>query len=63
VFVSTAFWQAARAQLSSPVSTAALPGSLLERFEGASTVEGLLRFLDFIKPVTTGSGAHKTMGQ
>jgi hypothetical protein len=64
-FVSTPFWQTARGLLSSPVSVGELPASLLERFVGAGTVEGFLRFLDFLKPVTTataGGGERKSMG-
>jgi len=64
VFVATAFWQLARAQLSPPVSVDGLPASLLERFEGAGTIEGLVRLLDFIKPLTTTRGGeHKSMGR
>jgi hypothetical protein len=33
-FVSTPFWRSVRASLAAPVSTAALPASLLERFSG-----------------------------
>jgi hypothetical protein len=42
-----------------------LPASLLDRFAGAGTAEGLMRCLDFIKPVTTataGGGARRPMG-
>jgi hypothetical protein len=64
VFVVTPFWQLGRARLSPPVSEGALPASLLERFEGAGTIEGLVRLLDFIKPVTTTSGGErKSMGR
>lgn len=64
VFVTTSFWQAARALLSPPVAVVELPASLLDRFVGAGTVEGLVHFLDFIKPVTTGSagGERRSMG-
>jgi len=63
-FVATPFWRTARAWLSPPVSVGELPASLLERFEGAGTIEGLLRMLDFIKPVTTASGGErKSMGR
>jgi hypothetical protein len=52
-FVSTAFWQNARAGLATPVSTAALPASLLERFTGdpAAQLTGVLHFLT---PLTGG---------
>jgi hypothetical protein len=64
VFVATAFWESARALLSPPVSLDELPASLLDRFEGAGTIEGLVRLLDFIKPVTTRSGGErKSMGR
>jgi hypothetical protein len=59
VFVETAFWQTARALLSPPVVTRELPFSLLERFEGGGTVEGLVKMLAFIKPVTTTSGGER----
>ena len=65
VFVSTPFWQTARALLSPPVSVGELPASLLERFAGAGTIEGLVGMLDFIKPVTTrtaGGEERKSMG-
>lgn len=53
-FVSTAFWQSARAALHAPLSTAALPASLLERFLGdpATQLLGMLRFLG---PLTGGA--------
>ena len=53
-FVSTAFWQSARASLDTPVSAAALPASLLERFIGdpATQLLGVLRFLG---PLTGGA--------
>lgn len=55
VFPSTPFWQTARAQVSPPVSLEEMPSSLLGRFAGADEVERVVGFLDFIKPVTTGS--------
>jgi hypothetical protein len=56
-FVSTPFWQSARASLDAPVSTAALPASLLERFAGdpATRLQALLRFLG---PLTGGAAVH-----
>ena len=64
VFVATPFWQVARGLLSPPVSVGELPASLLERFAGQGNVEGVVRMLDFIKPVTTAtaSGGRKSMG-
>jgi hypothetical protein len=56
-FVSTAFWQGVRGTLREPVSTHALPASLLERFAGdrATQLLGLLRFLG---PLTGGTAVH-----
>jgi hypothetical protein len=54
----TSFWTRARALLVTPVSVEELPASLLVRFEAPDEVERILKFLDFIKPVTTKSGAH-----
>jgi hypothetical protein len=56
-FVSTAFWQGVRGTLHAPVSTDALPASLLERFAGnpATRLLGLLRFLG---PLTGGTALH-----
>ena len=53
-FVSTQFWQSARASFYTTVSTVALPASLLERFIGdpASQLLGVLRFLG---PLTGGA--------
>jgi len=58
VFVSTPFWQTGRSLVSPPVAGDALPASLLERFAGADDVERVVRFLDFIKPVTTGTAGN-----
>lgn len=52
-FPATAFWQRARGMLHAPVAEAKLPASLLARFDGADETSRLVRFLDFIKPVTT----------
>jgi hypothetical protein len=56
-FVSTPFWQSARGSFDTPVSTAALPASLLERFAGdpATQLQALLRFLG---PLTGGAAVH-----
>jgi len=64
VFVTTPFWQAARSLVSPPVPAGQMPASLLDRFAGADDVERIVRFLDFIKPVTTasaGNGEGKAM--
>ena len=52
VFAESAFWRAARGQLHAPLSAAALPGALLQRFAGnlqARLVAGLC----FLSPLTT----------
>lgn len=48
VFPATAFWRLQRGRVLPPVDEAALPGSLLERFDGA-----LLAALRFLLPLTT----------
>jgi hypothetical protein len=53
-FVSTPFWQSARANFDTPVSTAALPASLLERFSGNPATQ-LLGALRFLGPLTDGA--------
>jgi hypothetical protein len=53
-FVSTPFWQSARASFDTPVSTAALPASLLERFSG-DPANQLLDVLRFLGPLTGGA--------
>jgi hypothetical protein len=54
----TSFWTRARALFGTPVSLEQLPASLLARFEMSDDVGRVLKLLDFIKPVTTNSGAH-----
>lgn len=54
-FTATPFWRTARARWVPPVSEAAMPGSLLERFIEEDDVMRLVRLLEFIKPVTTSS--------
>jgi hypothetical protein len=54
MFVSTAFWQSARATLHAPISTDALPTSLLERFTGDPATQ-LLALLRFLGPLTGGT--------
>ena len=47
-----------------PVASADLPESLLERFAAADDAGCVIRFLDFVKPVTTrspGRGAGNSM--
>lgn len=60
-FTATAFWQVERARWVPQVSAAELPASLLERFVGGDDRTRLCRLLDFIKPITTGSGERKSM--
>ena len=54
----TSFWTRARALFGTPVSAEELPASLLARFVAPDDVGRILKLLDFIKPVTTNSGAH-----
>lgn len=56
-FTATPFWRTARARWVPPVSEAAMPASLLERFVEEEDVTRLVRLLDFVNPVTTSSGA------
>jgi len=56
-FVSTAFWQSVRGTLHAPVSTDALPASLLERFSGDLATQ-LLALLRFLGPITGGTAVH-----
>lgn len=53
-FVSMPFWQSARASFDTPVSTAALPASLLERFIGDPATQ-LLGVLGFLARLTGGA--------
>jgi hypothetical protein len=53
-FQRTPFWQRARASFDTPVSTDALPGSLLERFCGDPATQ-LLATLRFLGPLTGGT--------
>jgi len=57
-FPATPFWQRARGILAVPADAADLPASLLSRFEGADEATKLVRFLDFIKPVTTAASGN-----
>lgn len=62
IFTATPFWRAERARWVPAVSEPMLPASLLERFVEAEALMRLVRLLDFIKPVTTSSGGHNSMG-
>jgi hypothetical protein len=53
-FVSTPFWQSARASFDTPVSAAALPASLLQCFSGDPATQ-LLGVLCFLTPLTGGA--------
>ena len=53
-FVNTPFWQGARASFDTPVSTDALPASLLKRFCGDPAAQ-LLAALRFLGPLTGGA--------
>ncbi len=53
-FVSTPFWQGARASFDTPVTTDALPASLLERFCGDPATQ-LVAALRFLGPLTGGA--------
>lgn len=57
IFTVTPFWRTARARWVPPVSEAAMPASLLERFVEEDDALRLVRLLDLVKPVTTSSGA------
>ena len=56
-FVSTPFWQSARATMHAPVSADALPASLLERFAGDGAAQ-LLSLLRLLGPLTGGGAVH-----
>ena len=51
LFPRTGLWQALGARFMPPVSTGQFPAGLLERFAG-DDAEQLLRFLDFLRPLT-----------
>ena len=52
-FPATALWKRACGMLHTPIAVGELPASLLARFSGPDERTRLVRFLDFIKPVTT----------
>lgn len=60
-FVQTAFWKTARGLLMPPVDAGGLPGSLVDRFNGWQ-VEGLVRLMRFLSPVTVCSTREAAMG-
>lgn len=53
-FAQSAFWKAARARFSPPLDPKALPQALCEAFK-VDRRDRLLRLLQFLSPVTTGS--------
>jgi hypothetical protein len=54
IFAESRWWQAMRGRFASPVRTAALPDSLLQRFAGDSWTP-LVALLRFVAPTTTAS--------
>ncbi|MGH8803096.1 MAG: hypothetical protein ACREX6_12480 [Casimicrobiaceae bacterium] len=57
-FIRTSFWKAAGARFVPPVSLAALPASLLERFTGDDIRSRLIQTLRFLSPLSTLDGAR-----
>jgi hypothetical protein len=53
-FVQSAFWKAARARFSPPIGPKALPQALCDVF-GVDRRDRLLKLLQFLSPITTGS--------
>ena len=62
-FVESRFWQQARARLSPPVCDHTLPGSVLERFTGATLAQRVSQLLHWLSPITgvTASDTLKTV--
>ena len=60
VFAASPFWRAARGQLHTPLSAAALPGALLQRFAGDLQAR-LVAGLRFLGPITTAPGLDRAM--
>lgn len=54
LFVESRFWQAARSQFQTPISSADLPRDLLDRFSGHAR-DRVIALLRFLSPITTGS--------
>lgn len=52
-FPHTAFWQRGRARFLPPVAEEALPGSLLDRFQGHTLFEKCLYMLKFLSPLAS----------
>ncbi|MBU0754330.1 MAG: hypothetical protein KJ831_00300 [Candidatus Eisenbacteria bacterium] len=52
-FSESPFWKKSRGRFSPPILTDRLPGSLLERFNGADTSMGILKVLAFLSPLST----------
>ncbi len=52
-FVHSPFWKAAAGRFMPPVTLAALPGSLLERFRAADRAGRVLALLRFLSPLST----------
>ena len=55
VFAESPFWRSARGHLRTPVTAAALPGELLQRFAGDLQAQ-LIAGLRFLAPITTSAG-------
>jgi hypothetical protein len=53
-FAQSAFWKSARARFSPPIDPEALPQALCEAF-GVDRRDRLLKLLQFLSPITTGS--------
>jgi hypothetical protein len=51
-FTQTPFWKVARARFMPVISETALPDSLCDRF-GANELDGMLKLLKFLGPITT----------
>jgi hypothetical protein len=49
-------WKVLQARLMPPVSVAALPASVLSRFDGADDAERLYQLLRFLSPISTRTG-------
>lgn len=60
VFAASPFWRSARGQLHMPLSAAALPGALLQRFAGDLQAQ-LIALLRFLAPITNGLGLNRAM--
>ncbi len=53
-FVRGPFWKGARGAFARPVSEATMPLGLVEAFEASQEVQGMVRLLGFISPITVG---------